>query len=1277
MKHNYFIGLGGSGGKIITELYKRLIDERGKGFESDVACIAIDTDQDELNHLSQLGVNKICLSGDGTVGDYYNSVGGDVGEWCPNTPNEGNFFASTLFGGASQCRLKSRLCLANFLKDSKNELERILEDSLMLDPTATTAEDKPPVILIASSIAGGTGSGIFIQVALYVKKFFRDRGVDAVVHGLFACPDLYKNVVTAQMLPNLYANAYAVIRELNAFNLICGPDTTAAYGGKLDLDIEISTDCEGKLFEKDSEGRYGEKPYDILYFIDKLNYLSKILGGLPEYYKAMANIAYSHLYTDISGEVWSNESNEMHAHTLAPSAIYGSAGAASMKYPHDDIVNYFAYRALKDSLDSVWNAIDDEWKNYRKEKDMVAQSSGLPAYVPEPGERANHYINTFEKRVKTTGVSKNEFSFLAPSVIRNSENASVALMKKIKSLAASEIAGDDRINKAKDEHIGDIGGAKASILSKINNSSGKDDDSNIFWAISDIDENIDDYCEKGLNFAIDQSIAFSNKILCEDCSMWKFYDKSDIGIINGLLVDDKTGDYIHPVAARYLLYKFKLAIDEKAEEIISPVDTAADDADDFYAYLMTMVVEKQRKVLRASESEEGISNKKILENRMNRWFGKKATVKEVSSYFSTLDRKLNEANDVFVDALMYFSLVKVSERLQKLITEYELFFDKLDEFATKTQGAITTSEKKHELARGNVYVCASSRIKREMYEDCGSLINTKTGSTASSISKALFEAMRIRSTGSAKKLGVDQKATGIDGLFNTVSSIVSDSIHENKEVQDKINMNVFQALLYEYSLTSPEFKDDEATYSKDDAARNRLDQFISGKFKTLVQMAAPFLSYDIADNYSGMFDVEDENGDVYYKKPPVSNFYRYLSFNPVNKDRVEELTGDSVFSFFDKMSSMLPKDTQRQTVNLNCVNSENVDPYTVLCYSTVHCLQPYQIKPFDEINGGVYFEHYSKRIAEMEALQCYSMSPHLDKRWHKHGVMPYINVKKEEERRLDLAKAFLFAITYGKIGYDIDGSDARIVFGDPNRDQDYKILIHKGKTIPYFKLNRVMNWFADQESLIESYSSQFDARIGIEIEKLSKYSENVGEYKTGITNYAAILNQFKRNILRNIEIDSAKNGKAKAAPKKKDPMNLIEFAYNVHTSEETEHDKDYGELLIETLCNIIHRYAAAPYNADAIAHKDTGNEAYRCYQDVYTHIANKFMEEYVATLSKQMKAEAKEEPKKNNFGRSTEDLDEDPITDNGAKVFDFEASEAVQKDKRFVWASALFNKYFG
>lgn len=1296
MKHNYLIGLGGSGGKIIAELYARLIKERGMGFDSDVECIAVDTDQDELNDLAQLGVKKICISGSGTVGQYFNNLGDDVAEWCPNTANEGNFFSSSLFNGASQCRLKSRLCFSNFLKDQNNALGQILEESLTMSTNATDTADAPPIVVIASSIAGGTGSGIFIQTALYIKKFFREHNVqNVIVYGLFACPDLYKGVVTQQQLPSLYANAYAVIRELNAFNLICGPTTTTAYGGKIDIDIEISTSCEGKLFEKDAKGRYGDKPYDLMYFIDKVNYLSKILGGLPEYYKAMANIAYSHLYTDISGEVLSNESNEMHAHNMAPGAIYGSAGASSIKYPYEDILQYFANRAIQESFNSVWTILDKEWENYYKANDANARASGLAKYTPEPGERATHYMEAFDNSVKSSGITKRQLSFLAPMVERNGESLVDGLFAKVRAAAEQMIATDNRLQKAKEDcGINALDVVKSDLNAQISSYSMTDENADIFSVIDDIDSKLENYCKKGILYAADSSISFSNKIFCDDKDLWDSYDTNDFSIVKGLLYNGENKEWVHPVAARYLLYAFKQMLDGKIRTLISEVDTPGDDVQDFYQFLFDQFVKPHRSTLNPSE-ETMVSNAQILQSTLEKLFGKKATKRSAEAYFDTLSDRIENIDTVFVDALLYFTYIKVQARLTNLINEYELFFDNIGEFIKKAQAATTASETMHDNGRGIIYVCASAEVKKKLYETAGRNIDTQTGETASLISKGLFDAMRAKAADKSavhgKKVSLKEKTASMEAFFRNVSKIVAESAKSNTEIQGSLDMNVFQAMLYEYALLNPQYADDETKYSKDNAAKNRLDQFIAAKLSGVTKMSAPFLVFDAQDTYSGMFKGTDENGFT-VSKPKVSNAYRYFSHNDEVERSVRALVGADadtagvVEGFYNGHAPSLPKDTESQTIQIHYVKSDKVDSYSLLCYSTVHCLQPYQIKAFDEIHGGVYYANYSKRISDMEQVQCYSMTPHLDKRWHKHGVMPYINVSKEIDRRFDLAKAFLFALCYGKIGYTVEGSDARLVYEDTKLGRAAEIIYYKGKSIPYNKVNRAMNWFADQESLIETYSAQFDEYVEAEIEKLSKYGENVGKYKAAITNYGRILNQLKRNIIRPIAVTSAGNGRTKKV-KELEKISILDLAWKLHLSEENEVDKDYAELLVNVLYATIRKYSASPYNADDIQNKDKGSESYINYQDVCKHIANGFMTDFAKAIGKRLKTEAlvatpsdvtesysQSATLKNAFGRDDSDLSEnEQVKVDTAE--DYGVSKVIANDKSFAWASALMDSF--
>lgn len=1288
MKQNYLIGLGGSGGKVIARLYNRLIEERGPGFASNVACIAIDTDQDELNKLAQLGVEKVCISGSETVGQLFNYLGEDVGEWCPNTANEGVFFSDPVFNGASQCRLKSRLCFANFLKNTNNTLAQALEESRIVSSTNETASDAPPRVLIVSSIAGGTGSGIFIQTALYIKKFFKAFNVQPKIYGLFACPDLYKKDVNSQQLPNLYANAYAVIRELNAFNLISGEEEISLDGAR-DIDIEISTSCEGRLFEKDAAGRYGDKPYDAMYFIDKVNSLSRILGGLDEYYVAMANIAYSLLYTDIAGEVLSGESNEMPARNKIPTAIYGSAGAAAIRYPYEDILKYFASRSIEESIGSDWSTLDKQWENYFRTKDATARASGRNGYIPEPGERADHYIHDFESAVKTTGVTTSPLSFLAPMVERDETPAADRLISVIVGKAQSAVGNEPRINKVKAEcGLDDLDATRDDLTSLIDSRSLSDENADMFSSIAEIDEKLEIYCKHSLGFVLDMAIPFANEILCDDKALWETYDKSDCSVITNLLYNGETSEWVHPVAARYMLYSFMTKVNEQITSLIDGIDNPEqDDADDFYNYLIEDYVDPHRKALNTND-EESYPNAVILQRMVEKVLGKRNAKKGVATYFDLLSEQLEAIDEVLCNALLYFAFLNVRKKLAALIDEYELFFDNLDEFVKNAHASTLGYAHMHDNSRGDVYVCASAEIKEKLYEKAGRNINTQTGETASLISKALFDTMRdkaaSRSSVTAKKISLKEKAKGMEAFYQTVLSVVAKSAESNTEIQGSVDMNAFQAMLYEYALRYPEMAHDEENYSDDDAAKNRIDAFLADKFSGLAKMAAPLLLFDSRDMYSGLFVDKDGNRE----EERVSNFYRYLSYNSEVEASIRKLVpsrgAGAVSSFYGDLAQDLPKDTDSQTIAINLVQSERVDSHSILCYAIANCLQPYQINSFDELKGGVYYTHYAARIAEMERKQKYSMTPHLDKRWHKHGVMPYINAAKELDRRHDLAKAFLYALCYGMIAYTVDGADAYLVYGDSKIKRSTEKIYYKGKPIPYNKINRGINWLADQEDLIERYSSLFDQAVEAEVEKLSKYSDNVGKYKTAITNYGRILGQMKRNIIRAESVVASKNGRVKKL-EKKDDISILELAWKLHTSEETEIDKDHAELLVSMLCDTIKKYAKGPYNSRDIAKKNEGSASYTNYLDVLNHIAAGFLNTFAGAIGKKIKEDLEIDSAAAEAADVTSDkktskafgVDYSDLTDSEVEVASDDnvvVSENLRRDESYKWAKAEIEK---
>ena len=1209
MKYNYLIGLGGSGGKIIKELRNRLIAEKGKSFENNVECIVIDTDIGDLKKLS--GINTIRLGDGGIVGDVVNDVAGDVLDWCPSPEGNAAFYASTLSNGASQCRLKSRLCLANFLKNEHNELYEVLENALRV--SSNDSDEDFPKVLIASSIAGGTGSGTFIQTALYVKKFFRDHGINgAVVTGLFACPDIYAGVVSNTEITDIYANAYAVVRELNAFSLISGDITTAAYGGEIDIDIELSTDCEGKLFTKNQKGRYGEKPYDIMYFIDKVNCLSRVRGGINAYYKAMADIAYTSFYTDIAKEVWSTDSNLMKRRAASPIAIYGSAGAANMVYPYDDIVSYFASRAISEGMQSTWCELDNRWGIYLDEKKLTAKSNGRK-YVPSKTERAEKYISDFEEITKESYDNSNGFEFLGVQVKgEGSSDRISSFFSTVKSNAQSTFDSNKKIAEAKKSYrIMDIDNSMDTVIRRLKKEQPVDDEGNVnsslFDIIVSIDNGVDKYSKEAVVAIANEAETFSEKLFCITESA-KYYDDNSMGLIKCLLKND--GEWIHPLSARYNLYLLRTKLQEKIDELGKGIDKPEiSDVEDFVNYLKT-TFGTQKKVL--DKTNSAVSNKAVLERKVKQMFGKANAAKAVSDYFENLKLLVADTDEKLVNALQLIAFKRIQPRIEALIEEYESFFDNLSELMSKAYSSTCELEERHDRLNDSIYVCASSKVKKLMYERVNGDIDTQTGELASNISSAIFESLRHNvSVAILGKKAANGSALGVSDLFDNMLELVSKEIYNTPDIDKSINKNIFDAIVYEYALIN-DCIEAEKLYRDDETVRQEMDDFIAVKFRNLSAMSAPALLFNLKDPYSSAFSTGVS------AMPEQTTHHRYVSHSPAVKNSMKKLFGGTdqeVFDFYAKIDNGLPTATDGGLIQISPVLSSKVDDKVILGYEAVDCLQPYQISKFDELGDGKYFKNYEKQLQRMDESGASCMTPHLDKRWHKRGVMPYINVQKELECRLDLAKAFLYMIYKGFVGYDKLEDNfigTNFVYQDLDLDKKANYIWFDGGYVNYNNPDRILRWLENDESLISVYAAEFDKLVAAEINALRTYSSVISVYKGQVTKQSELFKCLRFDTIRRIKVAGSTSGKEKTV-KSVEPIGIIELAWKLHCSEESDIDKDYGELVLDALCLVIKKYAVRPFDADIIndKSKNEGTPDYINYVGVRDHIAEKFFNAYI------------------------------------------------------------------
>lgn len=187
------IGLGGTGSRIVNNVVadlKRSARRQGKDFSFDdgkMAFAVLDTNANDVEGItrSNTGITNIPICDDRKIKAYikdYKSEG--VLDWMPLSRG---MLEQTMIDGASQMRAKSRLAFFDTIKSSCiDQLKQVINTML------ENKELKQKIrVMIVSSLAGGTGSGMFIQTALWVRKYLDEHEAISTIRGVLVLPDVF------------------------------------------------------------------------------------------------------------------------------------------------------------------------------------------------------------------------------------------------------------------------------------------------------------------------------------------------------------------------------------------------------------------------------------------------------------------------------------------------------------------------------------------------------------------------------------------------------------------------------------------------------------------------------------------------------------------------------------------------------------------------------------------------------------------------------------------------------------------------------------------------------------------------------------------------------------------------------------------------------------------------------------------------------------------------------------------------------------------------------
>jgi hypothetical protein len=346
------LGLGGTGSKIVARVADK-VRESASPQESRIAYVVFDTDINELREIKEKnpGVFTVQTSTVNTVGDYLTVNTNARDNWFP--VNE-MLNRKTLTEGAAQVRAISRLAFDTTLKSGKLAPLRDAIDTLFR--VDKDNQEQALRVIITSSLAGGTGSGLILSVAMYLSSYLKAKfpHLRAITRGFFLQPDVFYDVIPgAEEQQNLKVNAYATIRELDAF-LMKGDNTLPPQ--YRDLKFEFPT------VGGDGVEAINAMPYDFCFLFDAQG----TSGSLTSFGDLLDHAA-TCIYTQSIGPM-SKRSNSSEDNTLREVIKnngrnrYAGAGASRLVYPASHVEKYFAYTWLRTAISRDWLKFDEAFQ---------------------------------------------------------------------------------------------------------------------------------------------------------------------------------------------------------------------------------------------------------------------------------------------------------------------------------------------------------------------------------------------------------------------------------------------------------------------------------------------------------------------------------------------------------------------------------------------------------------------------------------------------------------------------------------------------------------------------------------------------------------------------------------------------------------------------------------------------------------------------------------------------------------------------------------------------
>lgn len=787
------LGLGGTGSKIV-ERVQQMVRESDSTQSDRIAFVVFDTDINDLGRIRRQTpeIYTVQTSTRNTVGEYLSINTNARDNWFP--VNE-MMNRKTLTEGAAQVRAISRLAFDTTLKGGNlGPLHDAIEQLFRIDKDQ---EEQSLRVIITSSLAGGTGSGLLLSVAMYLANYLKTRfpKAKAITRGFFVQPDIfYKVIPGTEEQQNLQVNAYAAVRELDAF-LMKGDNT-------------LPEQYKGLTFEFPRVGAEGVEevhamPYDFCFLFDANNKEGGSLSSFASYLDHAATCIYTQSIGPMSKKSNSREDNVLREVIKNDGRNrYAGAGASRLVYPWQHIRDVVGFQWANQSLSAQWLQFDNQFKE-RQAALMKRREAG---YASRDLDRAAEFISAvdvaadnkepFARAVKHQCLAFDEDGL---EVIGNQWSTYVAALR---------------------EHIERSGTNEADEASR----------QDLFARISDLSESTDGDDYSSVFYDLERHMHMVERSADEVAGILGYsLFKSDTvavtkekhhHVLETYLRDRISGSFVHPVSARYFLYQTSKTLMAERARVESDL---AKSKDYFKAFAKSNFDDASTDD--AVETPEMYANrKKKLAERLT---GKPSAEKQdlaanFSTYLNTVENFRNEQvySTVLADGIEYVA---------GLLTSFETFFVSLEGNLKRLRTKIEQERTKFDDLKGSTtrYVMATS--------DCIDSLSASmpylggVTSVDSVLSESIYNRVR------EYYMLTDEKNDGFfKDLYNqTILGYFSSEVMST--YGEQIKMDIIEALEREYRTVERNFEESNIVH------------YVKGEIEKAKRLASPFIEQPLGE----------------------------------------------------------------------------------------------------------------------------------------------------------------------------------------------------------------------------------------------------------------------------------------------------------------------------------------------------------------------------------------------------------------------------------------------